>query len=76
MLDLSKLEKDIAERSATQLKGTCIVLESKDNWLKCQTISSKKIWAMPEDDFMKRTERFDDNSFSFKDTGRANPFGL
>ena len=60
----------------TEYTGQCIILETKDGWAKCQTISSGKIWANSLKDLKSRVITHEDGSFSFETKEQKNPFGL
>ena len=62
------------EAQTKELEGQCIVLEEKDGWYKCQTISTGKIWETPIGDIKDRIIVHDDNSFSFQRVERKSPF--
>lgn len=73
MLNILELVQKMEETNKA-VQGQCIVLEEKQGWVKCQTISSGKIWESPLADLKDRIAMHEDGSFSFQIKERVSPF--
>jgi len=72
MLDINKLVEESTKEE--EYKGQCIVLEEKQGWVRCRTISSGKVWDAPLKRLADQTIRHEDGSFSFENSETKSPF--